>query len=94
MVRPYIFEPGLSDSTEVRDEFTATLSRVGDVVAGVTRMDAFVANIALASGMGAAMIRVDSEEPHYLEVSPQVTWVVDGWTYNDVFSDITWFVED
>lgn len=93
MVRQYIFDSTYSAPAR-QTRFGVTFTRQGGMGAAITPASGMSASISPASGMTVRMIRVDSDEPHVLEVSPQIVWVVNGWTSNDVVSDLTWIIED
>lgn len=73
--------------------FAASMTRIGGMAFGMTRNGGLSGSVERVSGMNVQMILVDSEDPHYLEIQPEIAWVVNGWTSNDVVSDLVWIVD-
>lgn len=53
---------------------------------------------ATATRKGGIKVRMWQEcrtniKPPYLEIEPQIVWVLNGWTSNDVYSNTTWNVD-
>ena len=73
--------------------FAASMTRTGEMAFWLVRFGGLSGVVKRVAGMNVKMILVDSEEPHYLEIEPEIAWVVNGWTSNDVVSDLTWIVD-
>ena len=84
-------------------EMDATMARIGGMGCSATRVGDFSVSVTRVGGMGATMTRtgrlscsmyqVCTVGKPYLEISPQIVWVLAGHTENDVYSNTKWKID-
>ena len=70
-------------------------TRVGDMSVAMTRVGGMDARMTRVGGISCAMYQVcmtNIRRP-YLEISPQIVWVLAGHTENDVYSNTRWNID-
>lgn len=82
----------------------ATMGRIGGMECSVTRIGGISSSMARIGGMSAKMTKIgriscamyqvcttNIRRP-YLEISPEVVWLLAGHTENDVYSNTKWII--
>ena len=83
----------------------ATMGRIGGMECSVTRIGGVSSSMARIGGMSAKMTKIgriscamyqvcttNIRRP-YLEISPEVVWLLAGHTENDVYSNTKWRID-
>ena len=86
---------GLSSDISERAVASTAVARVAALSGGLSRTGGMASSLLRVGGAAMGMSAVcdtDLRTP-YLELRPVVVWVLDGWAYNDVFSNTTWGID-
>ena len=88
-------EGGVTATAERIGGFISTLTRAAGATARLEREGAFSATITRKNGMSCRLWQVcpASIRKPFLEISPEVVWILAGYTQNDVYSNTTWNIE-
>ena len=70
-------------------------TRVGDMFVSMTNSGGMDATMTRIGGISCAMYQVCTTNIRrpYLEISPQIVWVLAGHTQNDVYSNTKWKID-
>ena len=73
---------------------TIKLHRVGGCCVQTQRVGGMKADLSRVGGMTVrfALVCDAGYSDRYLEIDPEIVWIVDGWASNDVISNLTWYV--
>lgn len=84
----------------------AGVAREGGLSAVIERQSALEFSAARVGGLSGSIERIESDtfmdvspvcdvdlKTPYLALRPEIVWVLDGWTSNDVFSNTTWDID-
>ena len=75
---------------------TVTATPVGDIYCTATAVDGIKAYAIPIGGISCKVYytcSVDIGGKPYLEIEPEIIWVLAGWSSNDVYSNTTWHVD-
>lgn len=88
-------EGGMTATAERTTAFSATFSRSAGMTARLGREGGFSATATRKGGMSCRLWQVCSSSVRrpYLEISPEVVWVLAGYTENQVFSNTDWTID-
>lgn len=83
----------------------ATMERIGGMECSATRLGGMASSMTRVGGMSAKMTKIgriscamyqvcttNMRRP-YLEISPEIVWLLAGHTENDVFSNTKWKID-
>ena len=78
----------------IRDGIETLFARIGGCDVSTERVGRMEASLARTCGMTCrfALVCDTGYSERYLEIEPEIIWILDGWASNDVISNTTWHV--
>lgn len=85
-----------SSATRVGGGISSSLGRIGGIRTSLERIGGISTTMERKGGITCRFFqecRTGIADRPYLEISPEIVWVLAGWTSNEVFSNTDWNID-